>query len=125
MIRRRDDFDRDPAEFTAHGAAKNQALRRKITAARSRLAASPCRTAVLERAAELCMALGTDGIRGELTLIRAARALAAIEGAAAVGDDHLRRVAPPSLRHRLRRNPLDDTGATVRVERAIAEVFAA
>ena len=73
----------------------------------------------------MCMALGTDGIRGELTLIRASRALAAIEGAAAVADDHLRRVAAPSLRHRLRRNPLDDTGATVRVERAIAEVFAA
>ena len=64
-------------------------------------------------------------MRGELTLIRAARALAAIEGAAAVADDHLRRVAAPSLRHRLRRNPLDDTGSTVRVERAIAEVFAA
>ena len=32
--------------------------------------------AALERAAGLCMALGTDGLRGELTLVRAARALA-------------------------------------------------
>jgi magnesium chelatase subunit I len=30
-----------------------------------------------------------------------------------------------ALRHRLRRNPLDETGSTVRVERAMAEVLAA
>jgi magnesium chelatase subunit I len=71
------------------------------------------------------MKLGTDGLRGELTLIRAARALAALEGDDAVGDDHIRRVAPPALRHRLRRNVLDDAGSTTRVERAIEELFGA
>ena len=81
--------------------------------------------AALERAAQLCMALGTDGLRGELTLMRAARALAALEGDDAVGDAHLRRVAAPALRHRLRRNPLDEAGSTVRVERAVAELFGA
>jgi magnesium chelatase subunit I len=34
-------------------------------------------------------------------------------------------VAPPALRHRLRRDPLDDAGSSVRVERAIAEMAAA
>jgi magnesium chelatase subunit I len=29
-----------------------------------------------------------------------------------------------ALRHRLRRNPLDDVGSTTRVERAVAEQFA-
>jgi magnesium chelatase subunit I len=71
------------------------------------------------------MKLGTDGLRGELTLMRAARALAAIDGVAAVGDAQLKRVAAPALRHRLRRNPLDDAGSTVRVDRAVAELFAA
>jgi magnesium chelatase subunit I len=32
-------------------------------------------------------------------------------------------VAPIALRHRLRRDPLDETGSTARVERAVAEVF--
>jgi magnesium chelatase subunit I len=81
--------------------------------------------AALERASELCIKLGTDGLRGELTLVRAARALAALDGDDAVGDAHLRRVAPSALRHRLRRNPLDEAGSTVRVERALEEVFAA
>lgn len=54
------------------------------------------------------MGLGTDGLRGELTLIRAARALAAYDGDAEVADRHLKAIAPSALRHRLRRNPLDD-----------------
>ncbi|MFM7966193.1 MAG: magnesium chelatase ATPase subunit I, partial [Betaproteobacteria bacterium] len=36
---------------------------------------------------------------------------------------HLRRVAPMALRHRLRRNPLDDTASGVRVQRAVDELF--
>ena len=34
-------------------------------------------------------------------------------------------VAPLALRHRLRRNVLDEVGSAVRVEKAMAEVFAA
>ena len=33
------------------------------------------------------------------------------------------RVAPMALRHRLRRNPLDEAGSTVRIERAITELM--
>ena len=71
------------------------------------------------------MKLGTDGLRGELTLMRAARALAALEAAKTVTQDHLKRVAPMALRHRLRRNPLDDTSSGVRVQRVVDEMFAA
>ena len=86
-----------------------------------------CRSAdaIIRRAAELCIRAGTDGLRGELTLVRAARALAALAGNETVTDDDLRRVAPAALGHRLRRDPLDDAGAGVRVERAVTEVFAA
>ena len=75
-------------------------------------------------AAQLCIALGIDGLRGDLTLVRAARALAALQGDKTVGRTHLQRVAPSALRHRLRRNPLDDSGSSTRVERALAELAA-
>jgi magnesium chelatase subunit I len=58
-------------------------------------------------------------------MIRAARALGSYEHAQAVDVSHLRRVAAPALRHRLRRDPLDESGSTTRVERAIEEVFGA
>jgi len=32
-------------------------------------------------------------------------------------------MAAPALRHRLRRNPLDDAGSGTRVARAVEEVF--
>jgi magnesium chelatase subunit I len=123
VVRRRDDFESDSAAFTAAWAREEAKLRKKITSARERLPSVSVSNMTLERAAKLCMALGTDGLRGELTLMRAARALAALEAAKAVGDEHLRRVAPSALRHRLRRNPLDDAGSSVRVDRAIAEVL--
>ena len=123
VVRRRDEYENDSAGFVARWAREETKLRKKITSARERLPSVTVNDAALERAARLCMALGTDGLRGELTLMRAARALAALENAKTVADDHLRRVATSALRHRLRRNPLDDAGSSVRVDRAIAEIF--
>lgn len=125
VVRRRDTFERDPAAFVGAWEKEDAKLRRRLTAARSRLAAVEVPDRVLEQAAALCMALGTDGLRGELTLMRSARALAAFQGDRSVGDSHLKRVAAPALRHRLRRNPLEDAGSASRIERAIAERFGA
>jgi len=124
VVRRRDAFERDPQAFVKQWAAADADVRRSILEARERLAQVRVPDAVLEQAARLCMALGTDGLRGELTLMRAARVVAALEGVAEVDDRHLRQVAVPALRHRLRRNPLDDTGSGARVARAIDDVLA-
>ena len=78
---------------------------------------------MLKACALLCQAVGSDGLRGELTLMRATRALAALDGAASVTLDHIRQIAPLALRHRLRRDVLDETGSTVRIERALEELF--
>ncbi len=125
VVRRRDAFERDPVAFCAKWHKEELRLRRQLVAARERLPDITVPDAAVERAARLCMALGTDGLRGELTLVRAARALAAFEGDPEVTDAHLRRIAPPALRHRLRRNPLDDAVSTTRVERVLAEQFGA
>ena len=98
-------------------------MRRHLEKARARLDALVVSDLVLERAATLCSQLGTDGLRGELTLLRTSRAMAAYEGDEEVTLGHLRRIAPMALRHRLRRNVLDDAGSTTRVERAIAELW--
>jgi len=123
VVKRREAFERDGEAFVLHWRKEDERLRRRIVAARARLAAVVVGDAMLERAARLCMSLGTDGLRGELTLMRAARATAALDGESEVTDAHLKRIAAPALRHRLRRNPLDDAGSTVRVERAVAELF--
>jgi magnesium chelatase subunit I len=123
VVRRRDSFERDPDGFAADWKRAEGKLRKLIVSARARLPSVAVPDRMIERAAQLCMSLGTDGLRGELTLVRAARALASLEGANDVGDSHLRRAAPGALRHRLRRNPLDDAGSTSRVARAVEELF--
>jgi magnesium chelatase subunit I len=124
VVRRRSAFDRDPVGFKQQWEKDDARVRRQIVTARNRLESVEVPDAVLERAAQLCMNLRTDGLRGELTLMRASRAVAALQGDPQVNDSHLRRVAASALRHRLRRDPLDDSGSSVRVERAVAELFA-
>jgi magnesium chelatase subunit I len=123
IIRSREAFDQDRSVFRKKWARKESALRRKIQTARDALDTIDTPAVLLETAAKLCLALGTDGLRGELTLVRSARALAAFEGKAAVTLDHLKIIAPSVLRHRLRRDPLDESSADIRVERVITELF--
>jgi magnesium chelatase subunit I len=123
IVRRRDRFDRDPRAFSEEFAPEQRKLRERIAHAREALGAVETPDSAIERAAQLCVAVGADGLRGELTLVRASRALAAFEGTKSFGDAELKRLAPMTLSHRLRRNPLDEAGSGARVARAVAEVF--
>ena len=123
IIRLREAFDRDRTAFRKKWARKESALRRKIQSAREALDDVDTPAALLETAAKLCLALGTDGLRGELTLVRSARALAALEGKTVATLEHLKAMAPAVLRHRLRRDPLDESSADSRVERVMTDLF--
>lgn len=125
VIRRRTAFEDDPAAFAKRWRSADGKLRRRILAARDQLADVECPDEALRDCAELCVALGSDGLRGELTLLRSAKALAAFEGDPQVARAHLRRVAGPALRHRLRRDPLDEAGSGARVDRTVNELFGA
>jgi magnesium chelatase subunit I len=125
VVKRRVEFDRDPRAFAAAFAKQEKSLATKLRDARARLSGVVIPDSAVERAAELCQALGTDGLRGELTLVRAARAAASLLGDDEVDDRHLRQVATLALRHRLRRNVLDEVGTSVRVEKAISQLFSA
>jgi magnesium chelatase subunit I len=122
VVRRRDSYERDPDSFVGGWADEDQKIRRRLLTAQAALNETSVPDAVLAQAAQICVALGTDGLRGELTLMRAARALAALDGMPSATTDHLRKVAPAALRHRLRRNPLDESVAATRVERALADL---
>ena len=123
VILRRDAYDSDHDAFMAHWRGEDAGLREAILAARAHLPKLKTPNTVLHDCAALCIALGSDGLRGELTLLRAARAQAAFEGAEAVGRAHLKAVAAMALSHRLRRDPLDEAGSATRVARMVDEVL--
>jgi len=123
VLRRRDAFEQDRSGFARKWAAQEGRWRKRIEAASNALAGIAVDEEVLAQAAGLCIALRSDGSRGELTVIKAARALAALEEADRVTTEHIRQVAPMALAHRLRRDPLDETSAKIRVERAVQETL--
>ena len=125
IVKRCDRFDRDPVGFAETYAAEEAATLAGIAKARKRLPDVQVSDAMLELGSRLCQAVGADGLRGELTLLRAARATAALAGKKAVAPVHVGAVAALALRHRLRRNVLDDTGSTTRIARAVAELIPA
>ncbi|MDX8353184.1 magnesium chelatase ATPase subunit I [Cognatiyoonia sp. IB215182] len=123
VIKRRDAFENDNAAFMLRWQAEDAAIRERILTARKALGALKTSDKVLQDVAALCLALGSDGLRGELTLLKAARAYAAWRDDTALTRKHIRTVAPMALRHRLRRDPLDEAGSGTRVERTLDEVL--
>ncbi|MBV9925130.1 MAG: magnesium chelatase ATPase subunit I [Acidobacteria bacterium] len=123
IVERREAFDRDPALFNLSAQTEQTKLRRRITRAATLYAETEVPRELLRQIVELCLRLGVDGHRGEITLTRAARALAALEGRRVVSAGDVQRVAPMSLRHRLRRDPLEQGGGSARVEKASEDVF--
>ena len=122
IVRLRDAFEQDPAAFLKRYAKDDVKICNTIIKARALLPKIEVPDNALRTLSELCMTLGTDGLRGELTLLRSCRAFAALKGDKKVDTSHIERVAAMSLRHRLRRDPLDDSGSSSRVARAMDTV---
>src|ERR671923_996544 len=112
IVRRRLAFERDPAAFAARWAPDEDALGARVAAARERLPGIRLPERELLRITGACAKLGVDGVRGDIVCARAARALAALDGADEVTEDHVRRAAPLALAHRRRRDPLDGHAPT-------------
>ncbi len=76
-----------------------------------------------QAASQMCSALNVDGLRADLVLCRAAKALAAFNEDDTVKVEHFRRVSQLCLRHRLRKDPLELIDSGRRVEELFAASF--
>lgn len=123
IVERREAFERDPESFRLQFADQQEDLRKKITRACRTFPSVKVDRGLLRDIAQLCSELKVDGHRGELTITRAARALAALEGRKKVTMNEVKRVAVMSLRHRLRRDALEEAASAERIEHALDRVF--
>lgn len=122
IVRRRLAFERDPAAFVARFAAEEDSLRARIAAARARVGGVRLPERELLRITGACAELEIDGVRGDIVCARAAQALAALDGADEVSEDHVRRAARLALAHRRHRDPLGggpDGGTDEDLQRAL------
>ena len=110
VIRRRLDYEADPAGFAVRYTADDSDLAQKIVAARERVNDVDLSDRELNRIAALCAAFDVDGMRADLVVARTAVAHAAWRGADSVSEEDIRVAAELALPHRRRRDPFDDPG---------------
>jgi magnesium chelatase subunit D len=123
IVERRQSFENHGQAFSARFAKDQRKLRDEIVRAQETVGAVHIDRTLLRQIAQLCSELRIDGHRGELTIARAARALAAFEGRRKINSEDIRSVAVMSLRHRLRRDPLDEIAGTDKIQRALDKLF--
>ena len=108
VVRRRLAFEADPAGFCAQWEPQQQALRAKILAAQQALPTVQLPDAMLALAVNICLAVGTEGHRADITLCKTAKALAAWEQTSAVTPEQVEQAALLVLPHRMRRKPFEE-----------------
>jgi magnesium chelatase subunit I len=117
IVKARLAFDMEPAAFRSRFAGQQEALAQKIRHARA-ITGLEFHDAVHARVSELCIEARVDGLRADLVMLRAARALAALEEAPVVSVAHVERVAESVLLHRRKEGnaPTNDQRAEPRAE---------
>lgn len=76
-----------------------------------------------ESASKICSLLNVDGLRADLVLCRAAKALAAFNEETTVTVDHFRSVSQLCLRHRLRKDPLELIDSGDKIKQIFTSIF--
>ena len=105
-VRRRLAFDADAASFAETWSEQDLELRERLAA----VSAADVPDSVVETISQLCVAVGSEGLRADIVMNRAVAALAGWEGRSVATIEDVRRVAPLVLAHRRRRQPFDDPG---------------
>ncbi len=100
-------FEENSAAFCAKYAPQQDALREQIRTARHLLHSVQTDRARLLQAAEIGIAFGTEGHRADLSMIKVAQALAALDGRTSVTEGDIKKAALYVLPHRMKQNPMD------------------
>jgi magnesium chelatase subunit I len=100
ILRARLGFDENPDAMAAQHAEEQRGLGAALVAARAALPQVSWPDAVLHHAAACAIASGVDGMRADLVMLRAARALAALQGRSEVTVEDVDAVAELALAHR-------------------------
>ena len=123
VVDQRTAFDNDPEGFSSIKQSSQDELQNKVIEAQNKLKDVNIDEDLRLRISAVCGELDVDGLRGDIVTNRASRALAAFEGRTEVLEEDIARVISCSLRHRLRKDPLEQVDSGDRVVKAFCKVF--
>ncbi|HEY4386054.1 MAG TPA: ATP-binding protein, partial [Ktedonobacteraceae bacterium] len=110
VVKRRIAFESHPLAFYEQWLRSESELRAQIENARRLLPQVVVPDSILGLIAHICTELDVEGLRADITIYKAATALAALEERQLVTEQDVHRVATMALPHRMRRQPFEQSG---------------
>jgi len=107
IVSRRMDFDADPEGFTERFTNETECMREAIAHARENLLNVVVNQDMIRKASDVSLQFEMEGHRADITMIRAARANAALHGKGRLDRQDMEAVAQMALSHRMRRKPFE------------------
>lgn len=113
VVRRRLELERNAEKFNQSFIENEEKLGKKIEEATIRLPQVELNDDIVDYAVRICLTLGVDGHRGDLTVIKTALTLAAWNNKTSVSKEEVMESAELALPHRMRRKPFQDVDFNV------------
>ncbi|MEM0042882.1 MAG: ATP-binding protein [Thermofilaceae archaeon] len=123
IIKRNIEFDSDPAAFEEKWRPIEEEIRFRILRARELLPYVSVDDLYYELVAKVCSRLEVDGYRPDITAVKVARALAALDGRTRVNEEDLRVGLELALSHRTRAEGLKPPPAKEEIYAAFSEAL--
>jgi len=108
IVRRWAEYEDNPEQMATKWAPKERELAERIVAAKELLPRVRVGDDILNRIANISIALGVDGHRSDLVMMKAAKTIAAYQGRDEVGTAEVDACVDLALSHRMRRRPFED-----------------
>jgi len=123
IVEQREFFESNPDKFVEKYKLDQLQLKDRLLAARENLLNVYVEKENLLKISQLCSELNVDGLRGDIVLTRAAKALAVFEKRDKVLINDIIKVAILCLSHRLRKDPLESVDSGTKVQTFLKKVF--
>ena len=108
VVRATERFDADPAGSSAEREASQEELRNRIRRAQAILPRVTLSDELLDTIVAACVEMGIATHRAEITIVRAAKTIAAMAGRNEVTAPDIREAMELALPHRMRRKPFEE-----------------
>ena len=110
VVKRRVAYDSDPENYIAECQKDLDAECDRLTKAKELLPKVTAGEEIVNGIVSVTINFGVDGHRADITMLKAAKANAALEGRTNVTKDDIRATAELVLAHRLKRRPFEEAG---------------
>jgi magnesium chelatase subunit D len=108
LIKRRLSYEADPEAFAANWQVAESELCRQILRAQELLSKVNISDNMLELISQICVDMGVDGHRADITMMKTSITLAAFKGRTEVFEEDVKEAAELVLSHRMRKKPFDN-----------------